>query len=189
MPEVESANHIYSRVIKPKREDKIATENSDAVTLVPVEPVSVVNVSTDDVKILSNEASSTIVTVGSPSIPEDFNVSIASPSDQVVVVANSTNKTWLSSNDVQTEDGRRTGKETSSIPPPPPPLPKSREGDAETTVAQKLDDSEVVVLSPMVDRHSPVDIYEQSGLTFYILLNKILPLFLIITNKYIFVSV
>lgn len=84
--EADSSNHIYSKVVKPKKDARNRVQN-DAVTVVPVapvDPVSVVNVSTDDVRILSSEASSTIVTVGSPHV-EDFNVSIASPSEQVMM--------------------------------------------------------------------------------------------------------
>lgn len=75
----DTSNHIYSKVVKPKKDKRV---HNDEVTVVPVDPVSVVNVNADDVKILSNESSSTIVTVGSPRV-EDYNVSIASPSDQV----------------------------------------------------------------------------------------------------------
>jgi len=84
---------------------------------------------------------------------------------QVVVVANSTNKTWLSSNDLQTEDGRRKLNETPKNPVTT--TTSVREGD--TLKGQKLDDSEVVVLSPVIDRHSPVDIYEQSKFCNYLL--------------------
>lgn len=75
-------------------------------------------------------------------------------------MANSTNKTWLSSNDPQKEDGKRKLCETSSVPIT---SSSSASGlDGELTKGRRLDDSEVVVLSPMLDRHSPVDIYEQS---------------------------
>lgn len=82
-----------------------------------------------------------------------------------MVVANSTNKTWLSSNDLQTEDGRRKLNEAPKTPVTT--LASSRECD--TLKGRKLDDSEVVVLSPVMDRHSPVDIYEQSKLCNYIM--------------------
>lgn len=158
---MERNNHIYSKVIKPKKDGRgksskgSPASNNDAVTVVPVapvDPVSVVNVSTDDVKILSNDSSSTIVTVSSPHVQEDYNVSITSPSDQVVVVANSTNKTWLSSNDSNNDMSSESGANHQSQSTSPVPETKGK----------ILDDSEVVVLSPHVDRHSPVDVYEQS---------------------------
>ncbi|CAG7838593.1 unnamed protein product [Allacma fusca] len=145
--------------------------SNDSVTVVPIltQESSIqppVQVNNDDVKIITENTNSipNLITVNSPSSDKvlattDAGVSIVpSPSDQVVVVANSTNKTWLSSNDLQTEGAFRRDI-TSSVGTPtstPSTLDRSVKG-------RKLDDSEVVVFSPVTQEPAvSTDIYEQN---------------------------
>ena len=78
-------------------------------------------------------------------------------------MANSTNKTWLSSNDLQA-DGMYRHESSSSADGCPSSTPSTLDRSVK---GRKLDDSEVVVFSPVAqDPLSEADIYEQGKILF-----------------------
>jgi hypothetical protein len=81
--------------------------------------------------------------------------------EQVVVVANSTNKTWVSSTDLQDDASVQSHRfeSGSSVG-----TPSSTPSTLDRVKGRKLDDSEVVVFSPTSSdvQNAEDDIYEQS---------------------------
>ena len=85
-------------------------------------------------------------------------------------MANSTNKTWLSSNDLQDDASSQSYRidSNSSTAGTTPGTPSSTPSTLDRVRGRKLDDSEVVVFSPTSSDlpSAEDDIYEQSRINF-----------------------